>query len=114
MIRSEKTVLSIQTIEAFAAQALECTQQMHRLACQEDWQALTVLENERSQILTALFDHPALPQMLARIADTLRQIIEMDQKTMALGKQAQQALRREMELLNQGKRAVDAYLGNIA
>lgn len=105
--------MSIQTIEGYASQALSCSQQMYLLAEQADWEGLGRLEKERALLLDSLFDHPSLPLWLARIADTLRQIIEVDQKTMALGKDARQALKREMELLNQGKRAVDAYLGNI-
>ena len=105
--------MSIQTIEGYASQALSCSLQMYLLAEQQDWDGLGKLEMERSLILESLFSHPSLPLLLAKIADTLRRIIEMDQKTMALGKQARQALKREMELLNQGKRAVDAYLGNI-
>jgi len=106
--------LTIHTIEGYASQALSCTEHMYLLAEQQDWDGLGQLEMERSQLLDALFNHPSLPSLLAKIADTLRRIIEMDQKTMALGKQARQTLKREMELLNQGKRAVDAYLGNIA
>lgn len=105
--------MTIQTIEGYASQALSCSQQMYLLAEQEDWDQLIKLELERSVILDSLFNHPSLPNVLARIADTLRRIIETDQKIMALGKQARHALKKEMELLNQGKRAVDAYLGNI-
>lgn len=106
--------MSIQSIEGYASQALSCTQQMYLMAGRQDWEGLTKLEKERSLILDSLFSHPSLPFVLAKIAGTLRRIIELDQKTIALGKHAQQALKSEMELLNQGKRAVDAYLGNIA
>lgn len=106
--------MTIQTLEGYASQALNCSQQMYLLAEQQDWDSVSKLESERAFILSSLFDHPSLPLFLAKIADTLRYIIEIDQKTMAMGKQARQALSREMELLNQGKRAVDAYLGNSA
>jgi len=106
--------MTIQTLESYASQALSCSQQMFLLAEQEDWDGLGRLEIDRAMILDSLFNHPSLPLFLAKIADTLRKIIEMDQQTMALGKQARDSLTREMELLNHGKRAVDAYLGNIA
>jgi len=106
--------VSIHNIEGYASHALSCSEQMYLLAQKQDWDALGQLEKERSIILESLFNHPSLPLLLAKVADTLRQIIEVDQKTMSLSQQARQALKSEMELLNQGKRAVDAYLGNIA
>ncbi len=106
--------MSMQLIDSYASHALSCTQQMYLLAEQADWEGLGKLEQERAVLLDTLFKHPGLSLWLARIADTLRQIIEMDQQTMALGKQAREALKSEMKLLNQGKRAVDAYLGNLA
>lgn len=106
--------MSIQTIEGYASQALTCSQQMYLLAEQEDWEALSKVETERSQILHSLFDHSAMPALLSRIAEPLRRIIELDQKIIALGKQARETLKGEMELLKLGKRAVDAYLGNSA
>lgn len=106
--------MTLQTIEGYASQALSCSQQMYLLAEQQDWDGLCKLESERSLLLESLFNHPSLPLLLAKIANTLQRIIEMDQKTMAMGKQARKALKSEMELLNHGKRAVDAYLGNIA
>ena len=106
--------MTIQTLEGYASQALSCSQQMYLLAEQQDWDGLCKLEAERAVILNALFAHPSLTLFLAKIAGALRYIIEIDQKTMALGKEARQSLSREMELLNQGKRAVDAYLVNIA
>ena len=104
--------MSIQTLQGYAAQALSCSEQMFNLAQQQEWEALTQLEADRSLLLDRLFKHPALPQMLAKLATTLRQIIEMDQQTIALGKQAKDALKNEMRLLTQGKKAVDAYLAD--
>jgi len=106
--------MSLQTIEGYASQALNHSQRMLNLAEQEKWDELSKLEAERSLILDSLFDHPSMPSLLAKVADTLRRIIAIDQKTMALGKIARQSLTSEMKLLNQGKRAVDAYLGNVA
>ncbi len=105
--------MTAQTIESYASQALSCTQQMLLLAEQSDWDGLGELESQRARLLDSLFQHPSLPVMLARVADTLRKIIEVDQKTIALGQEAKQALKNEMSLLNQGKKAVDAYLNNI-
>ena len=106
--------MTIQTIESYATQALSCSQQMYLLAEQSDWDELGKLESQRSMLLESLFNHPSLPMFLARVADTLRKIIEIDQQTISLGKQARQALKNEMILLSQGKKAVDAYLGNLA
>ncbi|MDH5446330.1 MAG: flagellar protein FliT [Gammaproteobacteria bacterium] len=106
--------MTIQTIESYASQALSCSQQMFLLAEQQEWDALGKLESERNLLLQSLFSHPSLPMMLAKIADTLRYIIEIDQKTISLGKQARNILKNEMDMLKQGKKAVDAYLQNTA
>lgn len=106
--------MTIQTIESYASQALSCSQQMFLLAEKSEWDELGKLETQRAMLLESLFKHPSLPFLLARVADTLRKIIEIDQKTMALGKQARDTLKNEMSLLNQGRKAVSAYLGNLA
>lgn len=106
--------MSIQTIESYASQALSCSQQMLLLAEKCDWDGLGKLESQRAMLLDSLFEHPSLPIMLAKVADTLRRIIEVDQKTIAMGTEAKQALKNEMNLLSQGKRAVDAYLNNLS
>ena len=104
--------MSIHTLQGYASQALSCTEQMFALAQRQEWAALAQLEADRSMLLDSLFNHPGLSQMLAKLATTLRQIIELDQKTIALGTEAKDALKNEMRLLAQGKRAVDAYLAD--
>ena len=102
--------MSLSTLQSYASHALSCTEKMYTLAEQQDWEALEELETERSQLLDTLFSHPALPGMLSKLANTIRLIIELDQKTISLGKNARNALKNEMRLLVQGKKAVDAYL----
>lgn len=97
----------------YAEQALDITTSMRVQAEEQNWEELTQLESRRSLILEKLFLHPAMPLSLAQVADMLRQIVELDQKTIALGQEARQALKSEMQLLTQGKRAVDAYLGGV-
>ena len=104
--------MSLHTLQGYASQALSCTQEMFTLAQRQEWQALARLETDRSMLLDSLFNHPGLPQMLAKLASILRQIIELDQKTIALGTEAKDALKNEMRLLAQGKKAVDAYLAD--
>jgi len=102
--------LSLDTLQSYASQALSCTEKMFILAEQQEWDALGKLEADRNALLDSLFNHPGLPHMLAKLANTLRLIIELDQKTIALGENAREALKNEMRLLTQGKKAVDAYL----
>lgn len=108
--------MTIQTIEAYAAQALSYSQEMYLMAREKDWDGLARLEVKRTSILDSLFNHPSMPSLLINIADVLQRIIDIDQKTMALGKNARKSLENEMELFKQGKRmrAVDAYRGNMA
>ena len=102
--------MSSNTLQDYAKQALDCTERMLLLAEQQDWQALATLEIDRSILLGRLFEHPNLPDMLSKLADTLRLIIELDQKTIALSQSARDTLKSELSLLVQGKKAVHAYL----
>lgn len=97
--------------EDYAQKALAISETMLEQAEQKEWKELTQLESKRALVLEKLFQHPAMPVSLARVASMLRQIIEIDQMTIAFGDDARNALKMELQLLTQGKRAVDAYLG---
>lgn len=113
MINKKLIVVDLLTPEEYANQALDLTAAMQVEAGHQDWEQLSELESRRSIVIEKLFQHPAMPLSLASIAGMLRKIIELDQETIALGQEARQALKSEMQLLTQGKRAVDAYLGSI-
>ncbi|MDH5777373.1 MAG: flagellar protein FliT, partial [Gammaproteobacteria bacterium] len=89
--------------EDYAQEALDISETMLIQAEQQQWQELTQLETKRSGILEKLFQHPSMPQSLARVASLLRQIIELDQMTIACGNDARSALKTELQLLTQGK-----------
>lgn len=104
--------MSYETLKSYATQALACTEQMYFLAQNEKWEDVSRLEAERLDLIETIFNHPTLPTMLGKLANTIRRIIEIDQMTISLGKDAHCALKKEMELLTQGKRVVDSYLEN--
>ncbi len=107
--------MTLQSIEIYASQILACSQQMYSLAEQGDWDSLSKLEEERTLILDSLFNHPSVPSSLSSVSDILQRVIDIDHKTMELGKNAQHMLEKEMKLFDQSKRArvADAYLGNV-
>lgn len=96
--------------QEYAEKALELSNSMLLEAEQHNWGALSELEDRRAQVIERLFQHPAISESLAGIANMLREVIELDQKTIALGEEARSALKNEMQMLSQGKRAVNAYL----
>ncbi|MDH5181186.1 MAG: flagellar protein FliT [Gammaproteobacteria bacterium] len=107
-------IVELHNPQSYAEQSLNFTIAMRQCAEQKDWEQLTVLEQRRALVMEKLFQHPDITLELGKIAGLLRRIIEMDQETIALGKEVQQVLKSEMKLLRQGKRAVDAYLDSSA
>lgn len=96
----------------YAERALELSNTMLLEAEQHNWPALSGLEARRAQVIERLFQHPGIDDALPQLADMLREVIELDQKTIALAETTRKALKQEMGSLNQGKRAVDAYLNS--
>ncbi len=85
---------------------------MLALAQKSNWQAVAELEAERQPVITDLFQHPDIQQHLGELAETLRDVIELDRQCILLGEQERTQKSEELKTLQHGKRAVFAYLDN--
>lgn len=93
-----------------AGKVLRLTQRMLEMAEQGKWETLGLLEQERSQSLENLFQHPQIPDALHTIAHALQQVVELDRQCIALGQQARNAMAAELNIQSQAQLAVRTYL----
>jgi hypothetical protein len=83
----------------------------------QEWERLAGLEQQRRPLLSALFsrrgDCDLNPSRSAddrqRLAEGVRQILEMDRRLIEQGETLKRAIGREIERLRQGRQAVQAY-----
>ncbi|MBI3562469.1 MAG: flagellar protein FliT [Gammaproteobacteria bacterium] len=97
------------SLQQTANKVLRLTQYLLQLARQDAWEAMLEVEQQRQLALTALFQHPQMPQALNLVAQTLQQVVGLDKQCMALGDTARQQLEIQLAAAFQGQRAVREY-----
>jgi len=95
--------------QSHAQHILRISHEMYRHAKQGDWNAFTELEAMRQKIIEALFADPDIDAILEKLATTLRQVVAIDNKSIALGQREKQRLGREMTGLKQHRQAAQVY-----
>ncbi len=88
---------------------LRISHEMYGHAKQGDWATFTELEAKREKIIAALFTHPHINVMLEKLAAALRQVMTIDNKSMALGEKEKQRLAGKMAGLKQHRQAARVY-----
>ena len=86
------------SLEQTANKILRLTHAMRALADDQDWDQFAHLETERQRSLEYLFKHPDIANALQDVADTLRQVIQLDQESIALGEAAKRLLAEKLNL----------------
>ena len=89
-------------------QALDLTGLMHALADAENWSGLPKLQQQRAELLAAVFPLDAAGD-IEKIRPLLEQLIEQNHSLEQKCRQAQQCLQIELQGLNKNKKAVAAY-----
>jgi len=97
------------SIEQTANKILRLTQAMRSMADDQDWDQFAHLEIERQRSLEYLFKHPDIANALQDVADTLRQVIQLDQESIALGEAAKRLLAEKLNLGSPQHAAISAY-----
>ncbi len=97
------------SLQSHAQNILRLSHDMYGHARQGDWTTFTELEAKRQTIITALFTHPHINVMLEKLAATLRQVMAIDNKSIALGEREKQRLAGEMAGLKQHRQAARVY-----
>ncbi len=97
------------SLQSHAQDILSISNEMYRHAKQGDWMTFTALEVKRQEIIDTLFAHPRIDISLEDLAQTLRQVLVIDNKSMALGEREKQRLGREMAGQKQHRQAAQVY-----
>ena len=96
-------------LQSHAQDILSVSEEMYRHAKQGDWMTFSALEARRQKIIDTLFAHPHIDTGLEDLALTLRQVLAIDNKSMALGEREKQRLGREMAGQKQHRQAAQVY-----
>ena len=78
---------------------------MQKMSYQQNWRACLELEEERQQVLKALFEHHDMPNKLKDIADIIEQVINIDSESLFI---CEEARSKEVKSINQAKSAYKA------
>jgi heme oxygenase len=97
------------SIEHTANKILRLTRKMRQQAEADAWQEFADLEAERQRSLEYLFQHPEIADALPALADTLRQVVSLDQESMALGEAAKRLLAEKLDMALPVPGAINAY-----
>jgi len=92
------------------AQDILClSREMYQHARRGEWHRFSELETQRQKIINDLFAHPQINLELENLAATLRQVMEIDNKSLALGEKEKQQLAGKMTGFKQQRQAAKIY-----
>ena len=78
-------------------------------AKEDNWDEVTSLEAERSELLELFFAEPVQPEAAKAVGEGIQSILAIDQEIMALGNLVKLDLAESLHKIEQGKKAVKAY-----
>ena len=101
------------SLQQTANKILRLTKAMYQLAKDQDWQQFAQLETERQRSLEYLFKHPDISTALNEVANTMHQVVELDQESIALGEAAKRLLAEKLNLQMPSDSAIKAYKNTL-
>jgi hypothetical protein len=96
-------------IQEWIGELFELTRAMARCAGNRDWDQLARIERRRRRVISELFATECVRDQAAAVRAGVRQILEMDRRTIEQSEAVMRDIGRELERLGQGRRAVQAY-----
>jgi len=88
------------------------SEQMLEMAHQSQWLQFEDTEQQRQKILTTIFEHNAITEMLPKIAHFMQQILDIDNESIQLSELARREIMHELSTLHSNGHAVSAYQEN--
>lgn len=79
------------------------------MAHQSQWLLFTETEKQRQILLTQIFEHHAISEMLPKIASFLQQVLDYDNESLQLGEHARSETMHELSTIHSNLHAVGAY-----
>ncbi|MDH5572033.1 MAG: flagellar protein FliT [Gammaproteobacteria bacterium] len=92
-----------------AEHVLRLTRNMYALAEEGDWEAFSLLESKRQQVITCLFDELDVATELNQIAGLLNQVIELDAASIRLGEVEKKRMGIDINTFKARKQAATVY-----
>jgi len=101
----------VESFEIFskAKQVVALSKQMLDMAHQSQWLLFTETEKQRQKLLTQIFKHHAISEMLPKISDFLQLVLDYDNESLQLGELARSETMHELSTLHSNIHAVGAY-----
>lgn len=100
------------SLQQTAQKILRLSQHMLASARQHDWQHMAVLEMERRQSITGLFQHPDMPVCISQVARVIEEVLRIDKQSLQLGEAEKQHIQAQMHKQQQGQRVLSGYLSS--
>ena len=91
--------------------ALAVTEEMMRVAEQEDWPRVTALESNRQGLIAAAFASPVPPADAAAVGAVISRIHALNQDLLSMGSRGRDQLAGALDNMAKGRRARSAYAG---
>ncbi|VAW94096.1 hypothetical protein MNBD_GAMMA22-2143 [hydrothermal vent metagenome] len=92
-----------------ARQALTLSQNMLDMAHQSNWLLFEKTEQQRQKLLTEIFEHDDIHDMLFKITHFLQQILDIDNESIQLGQQARKETLHQLSTIRSNVTAVGKY-----
>jgi len=90
-------------------QVVSLSEQMLNMAHQSQWRLFEKTEKIRQQLLTQIFEHDSITEILPTIASFLQQILDYDNESIQLGEFARSETLQELSTIHSNVHAVSAY-----
>jgi len=96
-------------IYSLSRQVVTLSEQMLQLAHQSQWLIFEETEQQRQKLLTQIFDHQDISEMLPKIGHFLQQMLDNDNESIQLSERARSDTMQELATLRSNVTAVGAY-----
>ena len=90
-------------------QVVALSEKMLELAHQSNWILFEKTEIKRQELLTKIFEHDSINDMLPKLAHFLQQILDFDNESIQLSEQARSDTLQELSTIHSNVHAVGAY-----
>ena len=106
--------MSLENYSTEARQILNMTRVMLELASVGEWEKVTSIEAQRSILIHQLFANPQINKILLHIAETMEEILHLNDEILRAGQSPLSELKTELSAVSRGRRALGAYkrMGN--
>ncbi len=108
---NQQPTVKTRRLEQFS-EIIRLTQSMLALAEAGEWDAIAPVQAERQELILGFFDAGIAVEEAAWVERGINEILQLDKRVMAMGKDAIASISSDYELLTKSRNASNAYLAN--